>query len=713
MRHKNIIDEQLSMVKSTEFSDSFSSNTESETQDFINEINCLPQNLDASGLYVYQTGRNREELRLDVDGRYPQMEASGVINSGLRNRIHWVARLKPQGTDKMIGNIWYKDGNTASFPYVSVRISINRSADEQKRTVKVAFLGINSHSSSRLYRFESRYFHPVELEFDRVSDVASDDAVTEINTCAHPNRPTRLECERLSINTVFQRAGFDVTTSGGNGTIPIDEAGTNSTWSNAEMHDAMQSYWSRFANKPQWATWVLFANLHDSGKGLGGIMFDDIGPNHRQGTALFENSFVSDAPIGDINSEAWVSRMRFWTAVHEMGHSFNLAHSWQKALGTSWTPIQNEAEARSFMNYPFFVNGGATAFFADFENRFSDSELLFMRHAPSRFVQMGNADWFDNHAFEQANVLEKNLFNLQLKINRSVSKYEFLEPIILEMKLSNISSGPLLVDENILTAAHNITVIIKQKGKPAREWHPFVRYLRNISQQVLYPGESVFESLSVSMGINGWDIAEPGQYTVQMLLTVDGGDIISNPVSLQVLPVSSYDAQCCAQDIFSEDVGRILALNGSRELSRGNDILNDLIERLPDSQIARHARIALAIPLVRDYKTLAEKNGSVVINTITANLDEAEKVLNTVLLNDSDSTANTVGHIEFKKIVDSCTSAFAQHGHESKAKNYSEQSYKTLLSRGVPEWVFGKSSVIKKMSEAKKNKNNSKSDVPA
>ena len=47
------------------------------------------------------------------------------------------------------------------------------------------------------------------------------------------------------------------------------------------------------------------------------------------------------------------------------------------------------------MNYPFRVAGGQSAFFADFEYRFSDQELLFMRHAPERFVQMGAADWFD------------------------------------------------------------------------------------------------------------------------------------------------------------------------------------------------------------------------------------------------------------------------------------------------------------------------------
>ena len=134
--------------------------------------------------------------------------------------------------------------------------------------------------------------------------------------------------------------------------VPLAGAGADVRWSNQEMHDAMQVYWSRFAPKAQWSVWVFFASLHEMGTDLGGIMFDDIGPNQRQGTAIFGNSFIAQAPRGDPNPAAWVSRMRFWTAAHEMGHAFNLAHAWQKSLGTPWIPLNDEPDAFSFMNYP-------------------------------------------------------------------------------------------------------------------------------------------------------------------------------------------------------------------------------------------------------------------------------------------------------------------------------------------------------------------------
>ncbi len=119
----------------------------------------------------------------------------------------------------------------------------------------------------------------------------------QIDSCAHPNHPATLPCENLTIRQVFQRAGFDTSISPNPSTSPGAPGGT---WSDMEMHDAMIVFWSRFANLPQWALWTFFADQHEMGSGLGGIMFDDIGPNHRQGTAIFNNSFISDPPpVGD------------------------------------------------------------------------------------------------------------------------------------------------------------------------------------------------------------------------------------------------------------------------------------------------------------------------------------------------------------------------------------------------------------------------------
>src|SRR5215212_9955672 len=363
-----------------------------------------------SGLYEWRDPqgpgpKTSEWLRLDVDRHHPQMAASGTISEGV-SYIHWIADLNSSGRNSWTGNISYKDISPPGpvFPYTEVEIRVTPNG----RIAHVTFSGGGGARRRRNFKFKSPYFHPVDFEFDSAT---GEQATLSVDTCAHPNRPGTLPCENLSIQEVFQRSGFDVTTSPG-GVVPLGGAGPDARWSDLEMHDAMQTYWSRFTARPQWAMWVFFASLHEMGTSLGGIMFDDIGTQHRQGTSIFNDSFIANPPTGDPNPAAWVQRMIFWTACHEMGHAFNLAHSWQKSLGTAWVPLADEPEARSFMNYPYRVAGGQTAFFANFDFRFSDPELLFIRHAPERFVEMGNADWFDNHGFKQAETTPEPDFEL-------------------------------------------------------------------------------------------------------------------------------------------------------------------------------------------------------------------------------------------------------------------------------------------------------------
>ncbi len=204
----------------------------------------------------------------------------------------------------------------------------------------VTFSGGGSADRISTLQHKSLWFHDVEFEFDSADGTV---AVTAVQTHAHPNRPATLPNQNLSIETAFSRAGFNVKKTGSDSIVPLTGAGTDAQWSDSEMHDAMQTYWSRFANTAQWSMWTFFAWQHAScpsegitPDNLGGIMFDDIGPNHRQGTAIFNGSFIRNAPAGDPAAAAWVQRMRFWTAVHEMGHSFNLAHSWQKHQPSWW-----------------------------------------------------------------------------------------------------------------------------------------------------------------------------------------------------------------------------------------------------------------------------------------------------------------------------------------------------------------------------------------
>lgn len=647
-----------------------------------------------SGLYrpvttIAPSSRPVEQVRLDIDGFFPQMAVSGEYRPGLGSSVSWLARLSAAGRNKYSGRISYRHPAAISgFPYTSVQVTVERPpllVDQPEITL--VFKAPGWPARRVRYRRTSPYFDQVTFEYDSVEGITP---VTVFNTGSHPNRPASLPVEDLSIETVYRRAGFDVQVSGSS-SVPLSGAGANQAWSDTEMHDAMQTAWSRNADLPQWAMWVFFANRYedpDTGlgePGMGGIMFDSIG-RQRQGTAIFYDSFISQKPAGDPNAAAYVSRMRFWTAVHEMGHAFNLLHSWQKALGTPWVPLSNEPEARSYMNYPYRVIGKVPAFFSNFEYRFTDSEVLFMRHAPRQFVQMGNAAFAASHGFEDARVAGESDFSLEIRFNRPNPAFDFMEPVVAELKLKNISSGPKVVDAAILADLHDLSIMVRKDGGEPREYRGFATYCRAAKPVVLPPGESLYNSIYLAAGANGVDLAEPGHYTVQAMLAMEDEDILSPPVRVRITPPRGYDDAYLAQDFFSENVARAIAFDGTRVLGSANDTLREVAERLKGRAVARHAHLALAMPLRSAGKVLDLAAGKV--RSASAKPEAAVKELSSALLTKPEEAAETIGHVDYKYYVDQLTNLLAAEGEGAGAIDAQQKLLAVFESRKVKEAVL-------------------------
>lgn len=619
----------------------------------------------------------KEQLRLDVDNQYPLMVASGILFN-FPYTVHWIANLREYGGG-WTGKIWYTDGDTRYFPYTMVTIFVRQNKNSYPSGATTIFSdGIET--ITKTFNYKSPYFHEVNFEFDFET---AENVTSSFNTCGHPNRPAYLDCEILSIEETFRRTGFDVTTNPG-GVVPSADAGANLQWSNAEMHDAMQTYWSRFADKPQWAMWVFFASQHEYGYGLGGIMFDSIGPNHRQGTAVFNDSFVSDAPADESNQDEWVQRNVFWTACHEMGHGFNLAHSWQKSWGTPWIPQINDFEARSFMNYPNNVSGGQNAFYANFEYRFTDEELLFMRHAPSRFVEMGNEDWFSNHGF-WSDVESANTLKMEVRVNREDPIFEYMEPVMVEFKLTNQTDKPLLVDANILRSMDSMSLLIKKGENPIREFRPYAKYCYDYSPQLLDAEQSIYESHFISVGKDGWYISEAGKYQIQAILHENNNTIVSHPITINVLPGTSRNEALLGIKYFTDEVGRILTFEGSRVLEKGINVLKNVANEMQGTQVAKHASLVLGNSLISPYRKLVESNetGMYQVSTIPADLTAAKQYIQNALLTDAEKSIETFGHIRYKRLMKKYSKKLAEHNEKEAAKEVLQKLHTILSDRTV------------------------------
>jgi len=658
-----------------------------------------------SGLYKWSdTNGLWGELRLSVDGNGDdsKMVASGTGFFGSTSRIHWIARQSEAEllNDEIswLGQVIFKE----NFQYTKVSIKWNG------LIARVTFTGPGLSKLIHDYTFESPFFHKVLFEYDREQGVNS---TLEYQTDSHIDHPSELSAELLTIDKVFQRAGFDVMRTGED-TVVSSPAG--STWSNQELHDAMKLNFSRF--KPslaQWALWTFFAKNHDSSS-LGGVMFDTI-DKHRQGTALFTESFISDPPDGDATPDAWKQRMIFFTAIHEMGHAFNLRHPWKKAFGKPWsenasfegkpwsepwrspTPLTPFGPL-SFMTYPrkYQKEAGNTPeantinFFQAFKFRFSDDELLFLRHAPERFVQMGNSDMNIHHAFEQAKISPAPAFSLELRTHRNGNEFEFLEPVMIELKLTNQSEQLQLVDEYLLELSDQMTVVVQRRGGSQMPYRPYARMLYKPNLQALKPKKSVYAPLFISVGCNGWLIEEPGWYEVRVCLHMEEEDIVSNLLRIRVAPPRSWDEEYLAQDFFCDEVGRTLSFDGSYYLTQANDVLNETAERLKERKVAIHAKVALNIPKTRNYKVFDETNKGRSIREIPIDEKAVEQLAE--MLGSTPScaklAADALGHIDYNQYVKTATSSLDKMEKADLSLKVTKNMYSIFKERNVDNNVL-------------------------
>lgn len=635
--------------------------------------------------------------RVDVDRFYPQHRISIEVSRRFpRSHAHAIAVVTSDqcvGLNHRIveGDIAYRDGDATLIQGTHVVFDARRGRGKAYASYSLTLSGAGVATRTYPLHFDSQYFDPVEFEVDQVANANA--PTTTMDTAAHPNRPADLPAETISLATVYQRAGFDVSMSPNANVIPTADAGANGTWSDGEMHNAMVAYWSRFANAPQWAMWVLFAARHDTGRSLGGVMFDDIGPNHRQGTAIFTDSFIQDAPAGDPNVAAWRQRMVFWTAAHEMGHGFNLAHAWQKAgsvaqgfPGDPWVPLANAPESRSFMNYPFLVTGGQASFFSDFRFRFSDDELVFMRHAPRRFVQMGNSDWFVNHAFEAPDSpLTPPVWSLAIRPNREGNSFSFMEPVAMELKLTNTSSAAVMADPHLLEDGRHITVFVQRQGGKTRQWRAMSTQCHQEHASPLKPGASLYGSHNISASTDGWLIDEPGFYKIQAAIEMGDAIVLSNVQRIYVAPSAKAEENSLAGDYFTEDVGRVLVFGGAPALQTAMATLETVVARCPGNPAALHAAMALSTPKLRQYKFLDSATGraGLAVRSAKQDVGAAAKVQIATLTDAPDKTADTLGHIAYFDAHNELAGAMAEAGNEKGSKKVLQASVASMKKRGV------------------------------
>jgi hypothetical protein len=546
----------------------------------------------------------------------------------------------------------------------------------------------------------SPYFRDVEVEVD-----VEDGAVNPepYNTHTHPDRPAGLADEDLTLEEAFARAGIHIRRSAPN-TISTAAAGANLRWSYQELHDAMESHWSAFANVPQWKLWIFLAELAESA-GLGGVMFDgeidEPGGVDRQGTALFtlEPHFHTAAgayPQANPPAAPAAERELFFNLVHETGHAFNLAHSFQKQSvfkpgdiawpAPSWMPLVSDPQALSWMNYPEEASPGsgynATWFYDRFRFRFDDGENLFLRHAPGRFVQMGNEAWFHNHGRVERGSLDHRL---ELVLRTRTPKVQLGQPVFVELRLTNTSDDLLLAHRRLNPADGLVEMAVTRPDGERRPFLPFVQPRRTLDIQPLAPGERIYQAVNVTMGLFGFPFKVPGPYRIEASYTNTDGSTAAAILHLEVLPAVDDDAREAAKLLFNARVGRVLSVGGTRTMVDAAERLDRARGLLgPEHPASHYLAAARAIPYAQPFKTLAASADAVRVEDPDPQFVERELA---PVVENLESAADAIGHILFGRVVNVYADAAVESGKAQNGKEILKRTSQTFAERQVIEPV--------------------------
>lgn len=583
-----------------------------------------------SGRYSGRLGGFELELRVDVDRVRPMRKVSGDFYSISGGTVTYfgsfivdnpvITITTTHVTCRGLGRFTF----SAGAPVVQVTIQ-RRFIFQPPAPAQVQFFTqTGSPGATYTCAFESIYFRTVQLETDSVNDITTP-VFNTYNTGALPSGgPAR----DLSVVSAYAEAGIEMRPTTGTNVINIAEAGAGASWSNAELHASMERHFTLFRNVPQWAVWLVVAQNHDFGPGLLGIMFDYPNPEfglQRQGCAVFHRGLGGTTPQQ--------LRLQLQTYVHELGHCFNLLHSWQKSLAIP--PGVDRPRSLSYMNYPWGYPDGEAAFWASFPFQFDDGEIIHLRHAFRNNIVFGGNPFTVGSGLINPEVMGDPIADtsgLQFNISTANPSFALGQPVVLKLTLSTRDAQGKIVHPYLHPNLQLTTVAIAKPNGQVVAYEPWIDHLVGPREQGLFSTEPIEDSAYIGFGKGGLYFEQPGLYQIRARYhALDGSQVFSNVLTLRVrYPVTPQDEHL-AELLLGYEQGALFYLLGSDadSLSRGRDALNQVLEEYGEQPIANYVRLVQGVNLARTFKTIEEHDGRVHVRP--PDTEAAEQLLTTAV----------------------------------------------------------------------------------
>lgn len=625
-----------------------------------------------SGLYRGRDGDTALELRVDVDGPRPTGRVSGDLFATAGATTTYQASFVVRAPAVTAAGEETRIEGTGEF---------SSATPDQKVRVTLAGGRGTARVAGRDFpvEFASPHFREVVLEQDSVAGTVpfvAYDTGTLQGPAASPAR-------RLGVVEAWAEAGVALTVTEP-GVIPADGAGPDLAWDDAELHHAMTQQFSRFGDAPAWRVWLLVASRHVGG--YRGIMFDYRDSHQRQGAAVFHDAIKGDSPQAQ--------RAQLRTYVHELGHAFNLLHSWQKNLATPPQPLGPHGGFGdlSWMNYvQNYRPGGEEAYWAAFPFQFTDAELAHLRHGFFHDVVMGanpfGAGAAEVSPFEQP--LEDHS-GLRLEV-RAKESFGFGEPVVVELKLS-CTGEPRLTHGHLHPDTEFTQVTITQPGGRTLLYQPMMRHCVDHSPETLLDaaGPAMYRSAYIGHGRDGHYFQQPGEYQVRaQYIAADGSRVVSPPCPVRVRYPATGDDHRVAELMLGEDQGKLFSLLGSDSpaLRPGNEALEELLDRYAEHPLAVYARMVQGLNAERGFKSIGADRR---LRVRPPDPEQGVRQLSRV------ARAGTIDNITLNMVMRRWARAEARQGDLDRARAVLDEMVATFRDKGINPVVLGQ---IRKQAE--------------
>ena len=394
--------------------------------------------------------------------------------------------------------------------------------------------------------------------------------------------------------------------------IPVAAAGADAKWTDAELHAAMVANFSLWANVPQWKVWLLVATEHVGA--YRGIMFDYTDTHQRQGCAVFYNAIAGSAPYDQ--------RAQLRTYVHEIGHAFNLLHSWQKNLADPPQPLGDNSGFGdlSWMNYTGTTSrrpgpaampptGGRSRSSSPTTRSSTSGTGCTTTSSWARTVRQGRRRGRSGHLLRSRG----GPLRAGLEV-RSKRNFGYGEPVVVEIKLAATDTRGTATHGYLHPNDDFTTIAIRQPSGRTVLYRPMLRHCADEHREVRVGADlALYKSAYIGHGRDGGYFEQPGRYAIRAAyVAADGSRIVSPVTELRVRPPVTARDEEVGELLMGDEQGQLLALLGSdsEHLAGGNEALDELLEKHSNHPLATFARLTKGVNAARVFKTiLPDKRG--------------------------------------------------------------------------------------------------------